>query len=937
MASPQNNVQIRLSAEGVADVVNALRRVQREGEATSSRFAGLSKGIAAVAAVTAGAVYGFMELAKEAIELGDAIGDLSSATGLSAKTLSTLNYAAEQAGVSYETMEKGVKKLLINLSDLSSGSKSAKEAFAAIGLSAKDFIGLNSDQKVEKVVMALGRYKGSADKLAIAQQLLGKGAVDMLDMFGNLADQGFGAVGDAAAKAGRMFDDDFTRAAGEAKAQMAELKNKAQMAATYFTTGFIPEIIKAFEPIEQGAVDAGQSFAELGKTAGRVARYIIGAFRIAGTAVAGTFASINAWAEGRSKGLERYEESQSDKRRADELNEQAQKLEQDDSTPKWNLVGGQRIPLTDAQRLSILAKRKAEAKKLRIQAQMFEKWGKSGEQEANQLAETGASQAGHIWDAMNEDLEKLSNLTFNEIPDPKKPPADKGKPAGSGNGDGKNVTRGASDDVRAAQEKLQKATEDYEKAVADARIKLAEAQRKLADEQDKNTFDAGLESLKTYFAHRRTALQQAANDELAALARQKKKIEARKTSDPAEAKNKAADLEKVNGEIAARQVDMERELLALNTEEASQQKALDTQKLEAVNRLATARGDYAAAARAALEDEIAKTRVLLAQQGASADEIRQLIDAHRQLGEASIALDQATRASSAVMADIEARRAELDNRVNRGLLFKIQAEDQLLDYQRQKITALEQQAQLAEQAAAQTGNPDDQARARDLRQQVEAIKTATDQTAQAMAKLKGAFQDSLASGLEEFFVSLADGSKNLSAAFEDMARSVVQSMLRMVSQLMAQRAVLSLMNLFGGASGAENAGASASQSLYVATGGYITGPGSGTSDSIPARLSNGEFVMRAAVVAQPGMLELLSRMNAGMQSPVLRRQAVPRGIPKFAEGGLVSAPASGGGIRIVNVTDPAAAGDYLNSSAGERVVLNVLQKNAGALRQILGG
>lgn len=47
--------------------------------------------------------------------------------------------------------------------------------------------------------------------------------------------------------------------------------------------------------------------------------------------------------------------------------------------------------------------------------------------------------------------------------------------------------------------------------------------------------------------------------------------------------------------------------------------------------------------------------------------------------------------------------------------------------------------------------------------------------------------------------------------------------------------------------------------------------------------------------------------------------------------------ANGGasGVRIVNVIDPALAGDYLSSAAGERTILNVLRRNAGAVRQVL--
>ena len=43
----------------------------------------------------------------------------------------------------------------------------------------------------------------------------------------------------------------------------------------------------------------------------------------------------------------------------------------------------------------------------------------------------------------------------------------------------------------------------------------------------------------------------------------------------------------------------------------------------------------------------------------------------------------------------------------------------------------------------------------------------------------------------------------------------------------------------------------------------------------------------------------------------------------------------GAGVRIVNVIDPAMAADYLTSAAGERTILNILQRNAGAVRQVL--
>jgi hypothetical protein len=73
-----------------------------------------------------------------------------------------------------------------------------------------------------------------------------------------------------------------------------------------------------------------------------------------------------------------------------------------------------------------------------------------------------------------------------------------------------------------------------------------------------------------------------------------------------------------------------------------------------------------------------------------------------------------------------------------------------------------------------------------------------------------------------------------------------------------------------------------------ASGGFVRGPGSGTSDSIMARLSNGEFVLNAGSVSRLGVgfLQGLNNFADGglvMPPPI-----------HFAEGGLVSAASSSG-------------------------------------------
>lgn len=74
--------------------------------------------------------------------------------------------------------------------------------------------------------------------------------------------------------------------------------------------------------------------------------------------------------------------------------------------------------------------------------------------------------------------------------------------------------------------------------------------------------------------------------------------------------------------------------------------------------------------------------------------------------------------------------------------------------------------------------------------------------------------------------------------------------------------------------------------LRLATGGHVRGPGSATSDSIPAMLSDGEFVVNAKA----------TKMNRGIL------EAINNGIPldKFALGGAV--PGGEAGAEFVMTT-----------------------------------
>lgn len=136
-----------------------------------------------------------------------------------------------------------------------------------------------------------------------------------------------------------------------------------------------------------------------------------------------------------------------------------------------------------------------------------------------------------------------------------------------------------------------------------------------------------------------------------------------------------------------------------------------------------------------------------------------------------------------------------------------------------------------------------------------------------------------------------------------------------------------------------------------ATGGHVRGAGSGTSDSIPAMLSHGEYVLRAAAVRQIGvpMLDAINRTgfaNGGYVKPFadapspaelgFTAPARPRmDISKLAAANDARANGPAVGVRIVNSIDPNFATSAMNSAAGEKVIMNVLSRNATKLKQMV--
>lgn len=179
------DVRVRLSAEGVDEVVRALDKIRAASE-KAGKSAGKGKGFGLLNEALgdmqsilpqlgiAAAVAGLGALAKSAVDTADKIGKLSAKTGVSAQAISVLNVAGKTADATFEQISGGLVKFNKTMGDLDRGSSAAGEAVRLLLGNSKALQGLNSEQRLLKVVDAIGRMESGYKKTRAAQDFFGK-------------------------------------------------------------------------------------------------------------------------------------------------------------------------------------------------------------------------------------------------------------------------------------------------------------------------------------------------------------------------------------------------------------------------------------------------------------------------------------------------------------------------------------------------------------------------------------------------------------------------------------------------------------------------------------------------------------------------------------------------------------------------------------------
>lgn len=262
-----------------------------------------------------------------------------------------------------------------------------------------------------------------------------------------------------------------------------------------------------------------------------------------------------------------------------------------------------------------------------------------------------------------------------------------------------------------------------------------------------------------------------------------------------------------------------------------------------------------------------------------------------------------------------------------GTISTVEARKQILAIQRQQIAALNEE--LSRLLLLDQTLPEVAQRVADVQNQIAGL---TNDIDQEFTDFATGINSQIGGAFSGFLETIIQGTESIGDAFRQMLSQLLLGIANAIAQAILLKYILQPLGLAGGPDASSGGfGGFLGGFLKKADGGILSGPGTGTSDSIPALLSHGEGVIPAARVRQYG---------ADMIRSIINGTFMPRlSFTPFASGGIAgSVGGSGGrgrGVRILNSVDPNLVRDYMQSAEGEELILNVIGKNPGLVQRLV--
>jgi hypothetical protein len=869
-------IRVKLTAEdagvsaAIKELTSQLKTLKTQQDTTAGSSLNLAKAFEGIA--VGAAAFKLLEFGKSVFEGATQIARASQITGASAQMLGVFHKAAGDLGIGVEVVDKSFVKLSKSILSLQQGSSQSVQAFGQLGLSAKSFVGLNTDQKIKLVVDQLGAMAAGTNRAALAQVLLGRGGAEALPIFQSLAGDGFAKAREEAEKLGILFDSTTANSILGMKKQMEDMKGEAEGAATQFEVGLIPAITDAAGAMMR-AIDGGGSnrgFKQLGEEVGNLVKDVTYGLIVDGAKVAEIFAEM---------------------------------------TVAWDLA---------SNHMKLVGKSTWEAIKGYARGgTVGAVVGASAAMAGDPAGQDAAAQIAAIQKQFEAAKDKANIDVFGGgtggAPT---------KPAGGGGAGGEDSSAG-------------KAHLSLLKQQLDQELALYREFEKVRVAMDQQQYDKGQISLKDYFAARRAEVVADHQKEIQILESQKA-VEKKEPADTEGAGiQKQAKIQALDAKIAEAKEAQVLKLAALETEQFKAEEENQLKILEFHKLIDATQGKTLEAAKQEIAIEQQKLQIILAQAGMSQRQIDKELAQYAAAKTALAEYDAAKKKLESDTRAFEIEKQAVDIKAKAGLISSLEKEREINDLIRERLPMLRADAAAELSAAQKTGDPGNVAAAQTATQGVQNLSVQTDSLqAQVRGSLTTDFNNFFM-GLGRNTASAGDQFRQLAASIiQSLQQIILKKMLLKAlggGDSSGDGSGDGSSSDGGGGGGGGLLGMVMGLFSGHAAGGLIQGPGGPKSDLVPAMLSHGEFVMKADAVKAIGP-DTLAAMNRGINIPAFAQPAhfSAGGLVGAGAGG-----GGDSNINLGISLDEGLILKHLESKAAGNVILNHLANNPKAAKKLL--
>ena len=211
--------------------------------AASKAFNGLKSAIGGLAKMAAGFALAFsvafIAITVKTMKSIDSLGKMASKIGTTAGSLAKLQFAAEQTGVSAETMGMAMQRFTRRAAEAARGTGEAKGALKELNLNAKELLKMPLEDQVLALSKAFETVETPADKVRLAMKLFDSEGVALVNTLSAGSD-GLKAMFVDAEQLGLVLSEDAVDGVEAANDSMNRLKK--------LFVGFSRQAVAAFAP-----------------------------------------------------------------------------------------------------------------------------------------------------------------------------------------------------------------------------------------------------------------------------------------------------------------------------------------------------------------------------------------------------------------------------------------------------------------------------------------------------------------------------------------------------------------------------------------------------------------------------------------------------------------------------------------------------------------